>query len=97
MAFLDMFSSDALQSEHAGAFGALSVNRNIELDEDADSLHKEWLTIFAEVGDTFVNGDRAFQLDVTTKYFRAINEVSTGEMSPAEATAAMQSFIDGRT
>lgn len=95
--FLDFFSSDEFQSKHAGAFGALSVNRTVELDDDADPLHEEWLTIFAEAGDTFVNGDQAFPLDVTTEYFRVINEVSTGEMTPADASAAMQAFIDTRS
>lgn len=94
--FLDMFTSDEFQAKNVGAFGALSVNRNVELGDDADPLHKEWLTLFAEAGDTFVNGDQAFPLDVTTEYFRVINEVSTGEMTPAGAAEAMQTFIDAR-
>ncbi len=95
--FLDMFSSDEFQAQHAGAFGALSVNRNVELGNDALDLHKEWLTVFAEAGDTFMNGDQAFPLDVTTEYFRIINEVSTGDLSAKDAAVAMQTFIENRS
>lgn len=94
--FLDMFSSDEFQGKHAGAFGALSVNRNVELGEDALDLHKEWLEVFANAGSTFLNGDQAFPLDATTEYFRIINEVSTGDLTPKAAADAMQTFIENR-
>ncbi len=94
--FLDMFSSTEFQGKHAGAFGALSVNKNVELPEDALDLHKEWLDILAAAPSTFVNGDQAFPLDVTTEYFRVINEVSSGGMEPNAAVDAMQSFIENR-
>lgn len=94
--FLDLFTSDEFQTKHAGAFGALSVNKNVALADDALDLHKEWVGIFAEAGDTFVNGDQAFPLDVTTEYFRIINEVSSDAITPKEAADAMQTFIDNR-
>ena len=87
--FLDMFTSTEFQSKHAGAFGALSVNREVKLADNALDLHKEWVGLFAEAGDTFVNGDQAFPLEVTTEYFRIINEVSTGDMAPKAAADAM--------
>ncbi len=95
--FLDQFTSDEFQGKYAGAFGALSVNKNVKLGNDALDLHKEWLEIFANSRDTFVNGDQAFPLDVTTEYFRIINEVSTSNMEPKAAADAMQSFIDKRS
>jgi raffinose/stachyose/melibiose transport system substrate-binding protein len=43
-----------------------------------------------------MNGDQAFPLDVTTEYFRVINEVASGNLEPAAAAAAMQTFIGNR-
>lgn len=94
--FLDMFSSDEFQAKHAGAFGALSVNKNVELGADADPMHLEWLDVFAESDGIFVNGDQGFPLDVTTEYFRIINEISSGNMSASDAAAGLQAFIDAR-
>ena len=95
--FLNMFSSDEFQAKHVGAFGALSVNKNVALGDDALELHKEWIGIFENAGATFVNGDQAFPLEVTTEYFRIINEVSTGNMEPKAAADAMQAFISNRS
>ena len=94
--FLDMFTSTAFQEEIKGSFGALSVNTEVKLGDDVDPLYKEWLTIFDEATGTFVNGDQAFPLDVTTEYFRVINQVATGDMSPEEADDAMAQFISYR-
>ena len=44
-----------------------------------------------------MNGDQAFPLDVTTEYFRVINEVVAGNIPPAEAAKQLQTFIDGRS
>ena len=37
-----------------------------------------------------------FPLDVTTEYFRVINEVASGNLQPADASAALQKFIAAR-
>jgi len=95
--YLDMFSSTEFQQKIVGAFGALSVNKSVQLRENALDLHKEWTGIFADAGGTFVNGDQAFPLDVTTEYFRIINEVASGNMEPKAAADAMQSFISNRS
>lgn len=94
--YLDMFSSTEFQQKIVGAFGALSVNRNVALGDDALDLHKEWTGIFADAGGTFVNGDQAFPLDVTTEYFRVINEVASGNFDAKQATDAMATFIANR-
>ena len=95
--FIDMFTSTAFQDRIKGAFGALSVNTDVELGPDASDMYKEWLTIFDEATGTYVNGDQAFPLDVTTEYFRVINEVATGNMEPTAAADAMATFIGNRS
>lgn len=95
--FFDFFTSDEFQDEIKGAFGALSVNANVELGDDALSLEAEWTEIFANAQGTFVNGDQGFPLDVTTEYFRVINDVASGEMEPAQAVTEFQRFIDNRS
>ncbi len=94
--YLDMFSSTPFQDKIKGAFGALSVNKDVKLGDDALDLHKEWTGLFADAKGTFVNGDQAFPLDVTTEYFRLINEVVSGNMEPKPAADALQTFISNR-
>ncbi|MCF3934846.1 ABC transporter substrate-binding protein [Acuticoccus sp. M5D2P5] len=95
MAFIDMFTGAEYQSQIKGAFGALPVN--VEVDPGSDNeLYNTWLTLLEEAPGTFVNGDQAFPLDVTTEYFRVINQVATGDLTPAEAADAMATFIDNR-
>lgn len=91
--YIDMFISTSFQTEIVGAFGALSVNLDVELPDDALALHKEWNEIFSKSGGTFVNGDQAFPLSVTTEYFRIINEVASGGMDSKSAADAMATFI----
>ncbi|MFB9948195.1 ABC transporter substrate-binding protein [Rhizobium puerariae] len=94
--FINLFTSTEFQTEIAGVFGALSVNKEVKLKADAPATHKEWTTIFADAKGTFVNGDQAFPLDVTTEYFRVINDVATGKLQPQAASDAMQTFIGNR-
>lgn len=94
--YIDMFISTPFQSEIMGSFGALSVNVDVELPDDALALHTEWTEIFANAGGTFVNGDQAFPLAVTTEYFRVINEVVSGGMEAKEATDTLATFIANR-
>jgi raffinose/stachyose/melibiose transport system substrate-binding protein len=54
------------------------------------------LALFEGATGTFVNGDQAFPLDITTEYFRVINEVASGNMEADAAAAAMQTFIGNR-
>jgi raffinose/stachyose/melibiose transport system substrate-binding protein len=44
-----------------------------------------------------MNGDQAFPLDVTTEYFRVVNDVAAGNTEPADAAKQLQTFIAGRT
>lgn len=94
-AFLDYISSDEVQQKHYSAFGSTSVNANVTYD-DPSVLDEAWFDIFGSYSETFVNGDQAFPLDMTTEYFRIINEVASLNMEPADAASAMQSFIDNR-
>lgn len=90
--FLDFMSSDAVQQEHLGAFSSISVNKNVKY-ENVAPLDQTWMDIFAKYTAVYMNGDQAFPLDVTTEYFRIINEVASGNLTPADAAAGMQTFI----
>ena len=41
----------------------------------------------------FVNGDQAFPLNVTTEYWRIINQVATDTLAPKSAAGELQKFI----
>ena len=94
-AFLDFLISDGVQQANAGVFGSVSVNANVTY-ENISALNQTWMDIFAEYQEVFVNGDQAFPLDLTTEYFRIINEVASDTLAPEEAGAAMQTFIASR-
>jgi raffinose/stachyose/melibiose transport system substrate-binding protein len=62
----------------------------------AEPLDLAWTKIFSQFDSVFVNGDQAFPLDVTTEYFRVINEVAGDNLDPKDAAAALQKFIAAR-
>lgn len=93
--FLDYLASTPVQQEALGSFGTTSVNKNV-VYSDMRPLDKKWLDVFNTYSEVYLNGDQAFPLDVTTEYFRVINEVVSGNMSPADAVKAMQTFIDNK-
>jgi raffinose/stachyose/melibiose transport system substrate-binding protein len=62
----------------------------------ADPLDLAWGKIFGQFHDVFVNGDQAFPLDVTTEYFRVINEVASDHLDPKAAAGELQKFIASR-
>jgi raffinose/stachyose/melibiose transport system substrate-binding protein len=90
--FLDYLLSDKVQQDSLGAFGSISVNANVRYDK-VDSLDKKWIDIFAKYSKVFVNGDQAFPLDVTTEYFRVINNVASGDIKPEEGGKTLQTFV----
>jgi raffinose/stachyose/melibiose transport system substrate-binding protein len=93
--FLDYFVSDKVQQEHLGSFGPLGVNKNV-VHKSPDALDQAWLGIFSKYDKSFINGDQAFPLDVTTEYFRVINGVAGDTLEPEKAPATLQTFIDKR-
>ena len=93
--FLDYLLSDKVQQESLGAFGSISVNSNVKY-EKVDALDQKWIDIFGKYKKIYMNGDQAFPLDVTTEYFRVINEVASGNMKPADAGKTLQTFISNR-
>lgn len=93
--FLDFLTSDAVQQEHLGNFGAISINQNVKY-ENVAPLDQKWMDIFANFSEVYMNGDQAFPLDVTTEYWRVINEVASDSLAPEEAGTAMQTFIASR-
>ncbi len=94
--FLNAFVEKDFQQDILGTFGAVSINANVEYGDDLPALQNEWLDIFGTYDEIFVNGDQGFPLDVTTEYFRVINEVSTGNLEPAQAASELQTFIDNQ-
>lgn len=93
-AFLDYLLSEDVQAEHLGLFGALSVNTNVEVPEDAHPLMHEYKDLFANATGAFVNGDQAFPLLFTTEYWRIQNLVAIGDLAPEDAGPEFQEFID---
>ena len=94
--FLEYFTSDAVQQETVGMFATTSPNKNVKY-ENLPAISQEWLEVFKTYTEVYMNGDQAFPLDVTTEYFRVINDVVAGNIPPAEASKQLQTFIDGRS
>jgi raffinose/stachyose/melibiose transport system substrate-binding protein len=93
--FLDYLLSDKVQQESLGAFGSISVNANVKYSNPSP-LDKKWMDIFSKYTKIYMNGDQAFPLDVTTEYFRVINEVASGNIKPEDAGKTLQTFIANR-
>ncbi len=93
--FLDYLLSTPVQQSLLGVSGTTSVNKNVAYGE-LRPMAKKWLGLFNTYDKVFLNGDQAFPLDITTEYFRVINEVVSGNMAPADAAAAMQTFITNK-
>jgi len=94
--FLDYFISTAVQQDVLGQFSTTSINKNV-VYEGLRPLDQEWVDIFNQFDAVYMNGDQAFPLDVTTEYFRVINEVASGNVAPADAAGLLQTFIDNRS
>jgi raffinose/stachyose/melibiose transport system substrate-binding protein len=75
--------------------GPANVNKNVK-SSSTDPLDLAWGKIFGQFHDVFVNGDQAFPLDVTTEYFRVINEVASDHLDPKAAAGELQKFIASR-
>jgi raffinose/stachyose/melibiose transport system substrate-binding protein len=86
--------SPEVQQEYVGDFGAIPVVKGLTFPDDQHSLDAEWNDLITQFDATFVNGDQAFPLAVTTEYFRIHNSIATGDLDPTEAGAEMQTFID---
>ena len=93
--FLDYMDSEEVQQRYLGAYATNSVSANVSYT-DQRPLDAEWQEIFETYDQMFVNGDQGFPLNVTTEYFRVINEVASGQLEPQAAGDAMQTFIDSQ-
>jgi raffinose/stachyose/melibiose transport system substrate-binding protein len=93
--FLDYFISTGVQQAVLGKFSTTSINSNVRY-ENLRPLDAQWNEIFKSYTAVYMNGDQAFPLDVTTEYFRIINEVATGNLAPADAAGQLQTFIGNR-
>lgn len=91
--FLDYMTSTPVQQKYLGVLGAMSVNKAVQY-KDPDALDSAWLKIFNQFDKTFVNGDQAFPLKITTEYFRIINAVASDQLDAKTAAAELQKFID---
>lgn len=94
--FLDYFLSTKVQQDLLGQFSSISINKNVKYTNQKP-LEAEWLDIFNKYGQVYMNGDQAFPLDVTTEYFRVINGVASGSVTPADAAKQLQTFISSRS
>ncbi len=93
--FLDYFISTPVQQANVGRFSTTSINKKVTYD-DLRPLDKKWVEIFNAYTQVYMNGDQAFPLDVTTEYFRLINEVASGNVAAVDAGGQLQTFIDNR-
>jgi raffinose/stachyose/melibiose transport system substrate-binding protein len=93
--FLDHFISTDVQQAALGQFSTTSINKNVKY-ENLRPLDAEWVDIFNDYSKVYMNGDQAFPLDVTTEYFRVINEVASGNVGAADAVKQLQAFIENR-
>ena len=93
--FLDFTTSDDMQNETSGAWAALSVNKNVDVSGD-NPLDQLWPPVFADAEGVYGPSDQNVSLDVTTEYWRIQNSVLTGSISPEDAGAALQEFIDNQ-
>jgi raffinose/stachyose/melibiose transport system substrate-binding protein len=93
--FLDYFTSTPVQQELLGQISAISANRDVQYS-GLNPITAEWLEIFKKYTKLYMNGDQAFPLTITTEYFRVINEVASGNLEPAAAAKALQTFIDNQ-
>jgi raffinose/stachyose/melibiose transport system substrate-binding protein len=92
--FLDYLESTPVQQANLEVFGG-STNKNAK-SNSTEPLDIAWTKIFGKFDTVFVNGDQAFPLDVTTEYFRVINEVAGDNLDPKDAAGALQKFIAAR-
>lgn len=91
--FLDFGTSDEGQKIVGDAWAALSVNKNMPVD-DSNPLNAVWADIFGSVSGGYTNNDQNFSTAETTEYWRIQNSVLTGDIAPADAGAAFQKFRD---
>jgi raffinose/stachyose/melibiose transport system substrate-binding protein len=94
--FLNFITSPAEQQKNLGKFSSTSVVKGLDYKSDMLELDNTWRQILANSKDTYANGDQAFPLDVTTEYWRIINQVASDNMEPPAAAKAMQTFIANR-
>jgi raffinose/stachyose/melibiose transport system substrate-binding protein len=92
--FLDYLESTPVQQASLAALGT-TVNSHVKSDS-TEPLDLAWAKIFGQFNEVFVNGDQAFPLDVTTEYFRVINEVASDHLDPQAAAGELQKFIAAR-
>lgn len=94
--FLDYLESTPVQQANLEIFGGpADVNKHTK-STSTEPLDLAWSKIFGEFNDVFVNGDQAFPLDVTTEYWRVINEVASDHLDPKAAAGQLQKFIAAR-
>lgn len=93
--FIDFVTSEETQEQTAGAWGAISVNKNVEPGTE-NPLNQLWVPIFDSAEGVYGPADQNLPLAVTTEYWRIQNSVLLGDIDPAEAGDELQRFIDNQ-
>lgn len=91
--FIDYATSDSVQADTAGTWGALSVNASVDPASN-NPLHELWIPMFESAEGVYGPTDQNLPGDVTSEYWRVQNSVLTGEIAPDEAGETIQAFID---
>lgn len=93
--FLDFGTSAQGQEIVGDAWAALSVNKDVPVDE-SNPLNAVWADLFNKADGVYTNNDQNFSTAETTEYWRIQNSVLTGDIAPADAGAEFQKFRDAQ-
>jgi raffinose/stachyose/melibiose transport system substrate-binding protein len=92
VAFLDFITSSEGQEIAGTAWGAISVNKEVAVDE-SNPLNPRWAEIFETATEgMYTNNDQNFSTAETTEFWRVQNSVLTGDIAPADAGAEFQAY-----
>jgi raffinose/stachyose/melibiose transport system substrate-binding protein len=92
--FLDFITSDAQQQKELGVFTPIPINKNVQPPADLAPLDKAWFTFFADSKGLYTNNDQNFSPAEATEWQRIQNLVVVGQLSPKDAPAQFQKYID---
>lgn len=93
--FLDFGTSAEGQEIVGDAWAALSVNKDVPVDE-TNPLNAVWADLFNAADGVYTNNDQNFSTAETTEYWRIQNSVLTGDIAPEDAGAEFQKFRDAQ-
>lgn len=92
--FLDFITSPDQQDKYPGLWTSIPVVNGLAEQTDVPAITNELMTIVKSAEGSYEPGDQVFDLEHTTEYWRIVDSVATGAISPADAGGEFQTFID---